>query len=156
MKSIPLLALMLLPGFAHANDAGKNAFDRVCAGCHTIAPPTAQTQHLNKTGGPETPRQAGERRYELGGLVHKRTPEQLQAWILAPSQVQKNTRCDTRGITPAERDEVHAYLLLSAQPPPPTRDELLQQQLAEELSNRRAKKNASPHPSSSRPDQGKK
>ncbi|WP_342378084.1 cytochrome c [Myxococcus stipitatus] len=156
MKSIPLLALMLLPGLSHANDTGKNAFDRACAGCHTVTPPVAQQQQFNKTGAPATTRQQGERRYELGDLVHKRTPEQLQAWIQAPSQVQKNTRCDTRGITPAERDQVHAYLLLSARPPPPTREELLQQQLAEELSTRRAKKRASPHPSSSRPDQGKK
>ncbi|TQF14250.1 cytochrome c [Myxococcus llanfairpwllgwyngyllgogerychwyrndrobwllllantysiliogogogochensis] len=156
MKHIPLLALLLLPGLAGADDAGKNAFNKVCSGCHTLNPPASQQKQFAKTGAPSPQRQKEERRFELGELVHNRTPEQLRAWLTAPSQVQKNTRCDTRGITPSEVEQVHAYLLLSARPPPPSRDELLRQQLQEDLASRRAKKRPTTPSSSSRPAQGKK
>ncbi|MCP3099034.1 hypothetical protein LZ198_09125 [Myxococcus sp. K15C18031901] len=162
MRQLSLLALLLLPGLAGAEDLGERAFVRQCAGCHTLNPPPAQLAQFNKMGARRATRitSDAERRVELGEVIHQRTVEQLEAWLKNPSLVKKKARCDTQGLLEAERHPLMAYLALSVKPPPKTREQLLQEQLekdiAEQRSAKKSPKPTAPSSSPTRPAQGKK
>ncbi|MCP3136538.1 c-type cytochrome [Pyxidicoccus xibeiensis] len=121
----PLLALLLLPCLAAAEDGGEAAFAQACARCHTAG----ATTPAQPSPGPH-----------LDPLVRSRTPEQLRAWLRAPHQVRPETRCDTRLLDEGERDLLLSYLATVSQPPAPPREELLRQQLQQEQAERRARK----------------
>lgn len=124
-----LLALLLLPPLASAEEVGETAFKRACAGCHAakVAP-----------GGKK--KSTGEAAPELNALLVSRTPQQLRAWVQAPQKVRPQTQCDTRLLEASEVDSLLSYLATRSQPPPPPREELLRQQLQRELAERRARK----------------
>ncbi|NTX54975.1 cytochrome c family protein [Myxococcus sp. CA039A] len=159
MKRLPLLALLLLPGLAAANPEGQSAFNNTCASCHTLTPqPSKSALKAQKAGHARvtTPaRSPLERRVEIGKLVKERSSAELRTWITAPSEVKKETRCDTRGMNPTDLDALVAYLKTSSRPPPLSRDDQLRQQLQNDLAARRAKQRLEAR-ESSRPEQGKK
>jgi cytochrome c len=128
-----LLALLLLPALAGAEDGGESAFNTACARCHSAPPGSAKSAGAQSALGPA-----------LDALLTGRTPQQLRAWVRAPQQVRPDTRCDTRLLAAGDVDVLLSYLATRAQPPPPPRDELLRQQLQRDLAERRARKQRQP------------
>ncbi|WP_050989127.1 c-type cytochrome [Corallococcus macrosporus] len=141
MKRLFLLSLLLLPGLAvGAADAGKLAFDKACAGCHTVTPQGKDKGKRAMKAARPIPTERRGRGTDLGPLIPKRTPEQLRTWIAKPNQVKPKTTCDTRLLPADDRDLVLNYLAHSIHAPAPTREELLRQQLKQDLATRQAQK----------------
>ncbi|NVJ07686.1 c-type cytochrome [Myxococcus sp. AM001] len=141
MKRLSLLSLLLLPGLAAgASDEGKLAFDKACAGCHTVTPQAQGNGKRTKTAAKPIPTEKRGRGTDLGPLILKRTPEHLRAWIAGPNQVKRKTTCDTRLLPVNDRELLLTYLAQSIHPPPPSREELLREQLKQDLATRRAQK----------------
>jgi len=152
MRHLSLLALLLLPGLARAEDPLERKYIQLCSGCHTLSPTPSAAAEFNKAGARRQARSLTDKRVELGTLIHKRSPEQLVAWLKDPSQSNKESRCDPKGLSPAELEPMITYLsIASVKPPPPTREVLLKQQLEEDIVQQRQAKKAPTRVSPSTP-----
>ena len=132
------ISLISLPALAANADQGADAFTTACSRCHSATQvPAGQTkvridrENARPGAGPD-----------LTEALLATGYDKVEAWIRKPGHGREPTACDTRQLSPAQLEDLMAYLVAQVVPAAPPRKERLRLALTDEQT--RAKQNGVP------------
>jgi mono/diheme cytochrome c family protein len=127
-RIVLLASLVALPALAANADQGADAFSAACSRCHSATQvPAGQTkvrvdrQNARPGAGPD-----------LTEALLASGYDTVQSWIRKPGHGREPTACDTRQLSPAQLEDLMAYLVSRVVPAGPSRKERLRLALTDE------------------------
>jgi len=134
LRSVLLASLVSLPALAANANQGAQAFTAACSRCHAATQvaagqnaPHADRRNARPGAGPD-----------LTESLIASGYDRFQAWVQKPGRGREPTACDTRQLSPDQRDDLMAYLVAQVVPAQPSRKERLRSALSDEEAKARA------------------
>jgi mono/diheme cytochrome c family protein len=128
LRIVPVALLVSVPALAASATAGAEAFSAACTRCHAATRLQAGQRELH---GDRTNARPGAGP-DLTEALLSQGYDQVRSWIQKPGGGRRETSCDTRQVSPAQLDDLMAYLVGQVVPDDGPRKERLKRTLSDE------------------------